>query len=77
MKKVIIIGASGHGKVVADIVLKSNDQITGFLDDGIQKGTIILGYPVLGKTSDVLNYISDHEFIIGIGSNQVREKNLK
>lgn len=26
-KQVIIIGASGHGKVIADIVLKSGDTI--------------------------------------------------
>ncbi len=31
-KKVIIIGASGHGKVVADIIIKSGNEIAGFLD---------------------------------------------
>ena len=30
-KEVIIIGAGGHGKVIADIILKSGDQIKGFL----------------------------------------------
>lgn len=74
MKKVIIIGASGHGKVIADIVLKSNDQITGFLDDGKEKGTMVLGYPILGKTSDAVHYIKDHQFVIGIGSNKIRER---
>ena len=29
-KNVIIIGASGHGKVIADIVCNSNDNIVGF-----------------------------------------------
>ena len=32
-KNVIIIGAGGHGKVVADTVLLSGDNIVGFLDD--------------------------------------------
>lgn len=28
-KSVVIVGASGHGKVVADIVLKNKDNIVG------------------------------------------------
>mgnify|MGYP000547728670 CR=1 FL=1 len=31
--KVILVGAGGHAKVIADIVLKSGDQLLGFLDD--------------------------------------------
>ena len=72
-KKVIIIGASGHGKVIADIVIKSKDKLVGFLDDGKEKDTEVLGYKVLGKTSDAYQY-GDCEFVIGIGSNQIREK---
>ena len=30
MRTVIIIGASGHGKVVADIIQKSGDIVYGF-----------------------------------------------
>jgi len=33
MKSVIIVGASGHGKVVADIIQKAGDKVYGFLDD--------------------------------------------
>jgi len=72
-RKVIIIGASGHGKVIADIVIKSHDLLIGFLDDGIAKGTKVLGYEVLGATKDAHQY-SDCEFVIGIGSNAVRER---
>ena len=32
-KKLAIIGASGHGKVIADIALKNGYEIVGFLDD--------------------------------------------
>ena len=35
-KKVIIIGAGGHAKVIADIVIKSGDELVGFLDDNEQ-----------------------------------------
>ena len=36
MKSVIIIGASGHGKVIADIIQKSGDKVYGFLDDNTE-----------------------------------------
>lgn len=29
MKSVVIIGAGGHGKVIADIALQSGDQVRG------------------------------------------------
>lgn len=72
-KSVVIIGASGHGKVIADIVLKSGDKVIGFLDDGIEKGKLIVGFEVLGIISDYKNY-SDCEFVIAIGDPHIREK---
>lgn len=72
-KKVIIIGAGGHAKVIADIVQKSGDQVLGFLDDA-KANEIVLGYRVLGVVKDYIKYVNDAEFIIGIGSNQVRKK---
>ena len=75
-KKVIIFGASGHARVIADIIKKSGDEIVGFLDDNadIQGNTIFDGKIVLGDTSEesVKKY-SDCYFIIGIGSNRVRK----
>lgn len=72
-KKVIIIGASGHGKVVADIVLGSGDKLIGFLDDNDALPTDIAGIPVLGKISDYIKY-EDAFFVIAIGNSVIREK---
>ena len=36
-KTVVIIGAGGHAKVIADIVLCSGDNLIGFLDDDDSK----------------------------------------
>ncbi len=72
-ESVVIIGASGHGKVIADIVLKSGDKVIGFLDDSVEKGTQIVGFSVLGKTEDCKNY-SDCKFVIAIGDPYIREK---
>ncbi len=72
-KKLVIIGASGHGKVIADIALKNGYEIVGFLDDNdsLQE---ICGFPVLGSIKNVCKYNDDCEFVIAIGNNEIREK---
>lgn len=70
---VIIVGAGGHGKVVADTVLLSGDNIVGFLDDNPNIGESFAGFPMLGSVDDFRNY-SDCSFVIAIGDADVREK---
>ena len=41
-KNVIIMGAGGHSKVIADIIVKSQDNVLGFLDDNIPIDTVII-----------------------------------
>ncbi|SDB10849.1 acetyltransferase [Eubacterium oxidoreducens] len=72
--EVVIIGASGHGKVIADIVKKSGDIVLGFLDDAMEQGDEFCGYPVLGKVPDFPKYIEKYSFVIGIGNHTVRER---
>ena len=73
-KSVVIIGASGHGKVIADIIVNSNDKVLGFLDDADDvQGKKIIGFPVLGKIADFDKY-RDCEFVIAIGNPYIREK---
>jgi sugar O-acyltransferase (sialic acid O-acetyltransferase NeuD family) len=50
MQKVFVYGASGHGKVVADILLACKDsRLAGFVDDRVElQSTSVLGLPVLG-----------------------------
>lgn len=75
-KKVVIIGAGGHAKVIADIIIKSGDEVVGFLDDNIQKDTnIIDSYKVIGKIEDciMLQKNKDLYFIIAIGNNFTRK----
>ena len=71
-KKLVIIGASGHGKVIADIALKIGYEVIGFLDDAdtLQE---TCGFPVLGKTKDIVKYKDQCEFVIAIGNNSIRE----
>jgi len=72
--KLLIIGASGHGKVVADIALKMNRwQSVAFLDDDESLKTS-MGIEVKGKSSDVFNYIDEYQIFVGIGNNATRQK---
>ena len=72
-EQVIVIGASGHGKVVADIVRRSGDTLLGFLDDNETLPPEIAGIHVLGKVADYIKY-PDVSFVIGIGNSAIREK---
>ena len=71
-ERVIIIGASGHGKVVADIVAAAGDTVVGFLDDDKSKQTCG-GYPVLGAIAEAKKH-TDCGFVIAIGNNEVRKR---
>ena len=72
-EQVIIIGAGGHGKVIADIIRACGDQVLGFLDDSPQPPESVCGIPVLGKTEDYVNY-PDARFVIAIGNGAVRQR---
>lgn len=66
-ENVIIIGAGGHGKVIADMVSCAGDRVLGFLDDG-KAGT-----QVLGPVSDYVKY-PEAAFIVAIGSADARRR---
>lgn len=72
MNRLIIIGASGHGKVVADIAQKNGYKEIFFLDDN-NLVKECLGYPVIGKSSDLDKY-SGYDCFIAIGNAIAREK---
>lgn len=72
--KLIIIGASGHGKVVADIAIKTNKwQSIAFLDDD-ESIEISMGLKVIGRTADAIKYKDESDFFVAIGNNDTREK---
>ena len=73
-KKLIIIGASGHGKVVADIAEKLHKyEEIAFLDDNIGLKEC-MGYPVVGKSDEIENYQNEADFFVAIGNAEIRKK---
>lgn len=73
MNRLVIIGAGGHGKVIADNALKNGYTEICFADDRAS-GTC-MGLPIIGTSAD-LDALDDGrtEFLIGIGNNQVRKR---
>lgn len=71
-EKVIIIGASGHGKVVADVVIQAGDRVIGFLDDNADIGNTFVGFPILGTVDKFTDYLNS-KFIVAIGNAKTRE----
>lgn len=72
-KSVVIIGASGHGKVIADIIIKSGDIVRGFLDDAQNLPETVAGIPVLGCTAEYDKY-AECSFVIAIGNAAIRRR---
>jgi sugar O-acyltransferase (sialic acid O-acetyltransferase NeuD family) len=74
MSGILIIGAGGHGKVVADILLCSGIKVLGFLDDDPATWQDTrLGLPVLGAIEDYQRFAPDG-LTMGIGSNAARRQ---
>lgn len=70
----IIIGASGHGKVIADIAAKMNKWLNiYFLDDDSSINECI-GLKVIGRIIDSYIYKDEADFFVAIGNNNTREK---
>lgn len=78
MDSIVIIGASGHCKVIIDIIEKRNEYIImGLIDSYKTAGENIMGYPILGNESlipDLLNTQKIIGGIIAIGDNWVRSE---
>ncbi len=76
--KIFVYGASGHGKVVADILIaKKEKRFAGFVDDRDQlAGTEVIGYPVLGNGEWLHRLKTKHRVavVLGVGNNCSRRQ---
>jgi sugar O-acyltransferase (sialic acid O-acetyltransferase NeuD family) len=73
MKRLAILGASGHGKVVADTADSCGWSVIEFFDDAWPQLSSIGIWPVVGTTQDLLNRVKEFEgVLVAIGNNRVR-----
>jgi sugar O-acyltransferase (sialic acid O-acetyltransferase NeuD family) len=75
--RIAIVGAGGHGKVVADAILaRGADHLAGFLDDDPSLlGGTHFGFPVLGPTDSWQSHSID-AIVVGIGENMARKRHF-
>jgi sugar O-acyltransferase (sialic acid O-acetyltransferase NeuD family) len=75
-KGILIFGASGHAKVVIDLIEKTGVfSVHALFDDNVLlRGENIYGYQVMGGKNDLLqmNLLEKHPTVIAIGSNLIR-----
>lgn len=74
-EKIFVFGASGHAKVVIDIIERERRYDIVFLvdDDPSLKGTDFYGYRVIGGKSELLSErVQVKGGIVAIGNNRVR-----
>ncbi len=69
MNRIIVIGASGHGKVVADIAALNGYKDIVFLDDD-ESLKECAGWPVVGKSTEA----PDGEIFVAVGNPQTRKR---
>lgn len=73
MNRLVIVGAGGHAKVIADNALKNGYSEIFFVDDTATGDC--MGYPIVGLC-DEIEKLNDGktDFIIGIGQNITRQR---
>lgn len=72
----LILGAGGHGRAVAEAALSSGQwQSVRFLDDRWPGLSELYGIPLVGKPDDVTAHaVSGHAAIAAVGNNALREQ---
>ena len=72
MNRLIIVGAGGHGKVIADSAIKNGYTDIGFVDDNATGEC--MGFSVTGTCADIEKLNDGNtDFVIGIGNNTTRK----
>lgn len=72
--RLVILGASGHGRVVAETAIAAGLDLMGFTEkDPALAGATICGLPMLGVDADVESgRIACSGLLLGTGSNTIR-----
>jgi len=75
-KRIVVYGAGGHGKLVADVLIAQGHSIDGFVDDNPSRsGQIVLGLPV-ALSQSLWQHAAQQPFsvVLGVGNNRARKK---
>ena len=77
-KKLAIIGAGGHGKVVGEIAFLKKYKNVNFFDDQFKYCKDNFPFLVKGTIENLLKSLKNYnEFFVAIGDNQIRSEKIK
>lgn len=79
MENIAIFGAGGFGREVHFLLERINLKkkkfnFLGYFDDGLEKGTVINGYPVLGGLNELNYYCESICLVIALGDPSIKKK---
>jgi len=78
-KELAIVGASGHGKVIADIAEQLGFTVK-FYDDAYPTKTYIEHWPILGTCADLITITNTRvvpaDVVVAIGNNEIRQQKI-
>lgn len=78
MEKIVVIGSSGHARVVVDVLEnEGRREIVGLLDRFRDAGEEAFGYPILGREEDLPRLMETHSLaggLVAIGDNFTRSE---
>lgn len=79
MQDIVIIGAGGFGREVQWLIERINDNseekkwnIKGYIDDGLEKGTLVDGYEVIGNVDLLKTWTEPLAAACAIGNSKTR-----
>lgn len=78
MNRLAILGASGHGKVIADIAQQAGWEIIDFFDDAWPALQHNSYWQVVGNSHQLVSSIDEYDGVfVAIGNNQIRQTKLR
>lgn len=72
-KNFIILGGSGHAKVLIDALHSQDFLVSAVLDDNPEIESV-LGVFCMGNIKSASRFIEKSQFLIGVGNNSIRKK---
>lgn len=77
--EIYIVGAGTYGEAMCELALTLGYAVKGFYDEDEKKRKkIIMGYPIIGKYSELNEKdICNNNYIVAIGNNEIRYNIMK
>ena len=65
MKSIVLIGGGGHCKSVIDVIEQEGRfKISGIIDKSKSLGSEVIGYPIIGNDSDLIDFAKIHKYAL-------------